>query len=151
MPAKDFDLDFTPSSSWPSGAADDAASDDEVEIAHIVLGSTLGDVISLYARPDGGRIHYRIVEGWTLPPTISEGPLSFREMIRLIDDAGHEEMPESGSFPDSLRNFQVEMGSDPADIAEFVTVTSNFYPELEAYYAGEARRWFKRQGDDTAF
>src|SRR2546426_6634908 len=32
-------------------------------------------------------------------------------------------------------------GCDPEHVVEFVTVSSDFYPELRAYYAEEAKEW----------
>ncbi len=32
-------------------------------------------------------------------------------------------------------------GGDPEHLVEFVTVSSDFYPELRAYYAEEAKEW----------
>ena len=33
---------------------------------------------------------------------------------------------------------------EPEALVDFVTVTSDFYPELRAYYAEEAREWLAR-------
>ena len=39
-----------------------------------------------------------------------------------------------------VRNYNLD-SCDPEDLINFVIVTSDFYPELQAYYAEEAREW----------
>lgn len=65
----------------------------EVEIARICIQSVTSEVVSVYVRPVGARLHYRVVDehgGATLQgktTRTSVRPLSLRELVRLIIDA----------------------------------------------------------------
>jgi tetratricopeptide (TPR) repeat protein len=117
----------------------------EVPICVFWLESTTHDVIELRARPDRGKIRYRVVdEYWdqglftySLRKKSSERPLTLRELIDLIDTAkgddgivgliaGHRAMQEESSFEKQ---------------AAFVRVWSSFYPQLGEYYQREADAW----------
>lgn len=125
----------------------------EVEIARIVLDSVTRDVYSVRARrvrAQGGeddsvaRIAYRIVDeyegGWVLPRETSASPLTLGELIDLIDGA-RVDGAGAESLTDSLR--------DACDNAEsgrtFVRVSSELYPELDAWYEERAEEWYARQ------
>ena len=117
----------------------------EVEIARVSLESTTADVISIRARPVGKRIHYRVVDEYdstycTRPQT-SRCPLRFRELIRLIDstDRGYEGS-DTGltlAFLDSQVDYL-----HPDEVLGFVTVTSEFYPQLWSWYDEEESEWY---------
>ena len=132
----------------------------EVEIARIVLASTTQDVISIRARRrrGGTRILYRIVDEyhdspssrWSCRPRSAARPITLGQMVQLIDRAGHEDLnPDGQSLTDNLRELQE--GCDPGDLLTFVTVDSEWYPELSAYYRERAKRWVyaKRQELDA--
>lgn len=111
---------------------------DEVEIARAQLESTLGDVISVRARrtPDG--ITYRVVDeytaegsSWDCAPQHSTVPLSLRELIGLIDSAG---------LNDTIRDQQLECYS-PEQAADFVSIYSDLYTELDTYYDRRNAEW----------
>lgn len=119
----------------------------EVEIARIVLSSVTRDVYSVRARRtpgDAGRIAYRIVDeydgGWALPRESSAEPLSMAELVELIDGA-RTDGARGESLTDSLRDAcgNAESGKD------FVRVSSELYPELEAWYEERAGEWYARQ------
>jgi hypothetical protein len=116
----------------------------EVEIALISLASVTGDLIAITAWRRGGRIVYRIVDeygtAFRCKPATSTQPLSLGELIALIDGAtghlGGHAKGLTGAYRADNAAF-----CDPESLVDFVIVTSDFYPELEAYYAEEAREW----------
>ncbi len=124
---------------------------DEVEIARVTLASVTGDVISIRARHDGTAIRYRILdeyEGETVyhcEPEESPGPLTMRELVELIDCAQGEGMyPDYGTGLTTVwRDFHADNGSSPEEMARFVRVSSDFYPDLRRYYEAEAAEWLR--------
>ena len=118
----------------------------EVEIARLVLDSVTRDVYSVRARRVQGepRIVYRIVdeyEGrWALPRETSAEPLTLGELIELVDGARVDDV-DGASLTDALRDGcgDAESGRD------FVRVSSELYPELEAWYEERAAEWYARQ------
>jgi hypothetical protein len=122
---------------------------DEVEIARVVVVSATGDVISIRARHQGGRILYRIVDeddGETVyecAPAESERPLTMGELIGLMDRVTAEgNYPYYGSGLTTVwRDYHADNGSDLDELLNFVKVYSEFYPELSRYYADEASEW----------
>ena len=116
----------------------------EVEIACVLLASVTADVISIRARRRGNRIVYRIVDEYDtrfrFKPKSSTQPLSMGELIVMIDGAtGHLDGDAKG-LTGAYRSYNLD-GCDAADLVDFVTVSSPFYPELQAYYAEEAGEW----------
>jgi len=118
----------------------------EVEIARVELASTLSDVISVRARRQGDEIHYSVVdeypeqheEGYWLRFRTSTQPLTLRQLVQLIDSADPD--PD-----DPLRGPEKWSGMAYGDLDRhlerpdkrskyFVTVTSEFYPQLGEYY-----------------
>lgn len=125
----------------------------EVEIARIVLDSVTQDVTSFRARRrrNGRRILYRVVDEfqepggarWTCRPASSVRPLSFRELIALIDGARNDDIEVGpGPLTDELR---AGYAMDPKEHLEFVTVESDLYPMLFNYYEVRARAWLRRE------
>ena len=124
----------------------------EVEIARIVLDSTTQDVISFRARlrRGGRRILYRVVDeypesgAWICRPASSLQPLTLGQMIGLINSARSPDLIEHrGSLPDLLREGQVDC--EPQELADFVSVESDIYSELTAYYRSQAGLWLTRR------
>jgi hypothetical protein len=124
----------------------------EVEIARIALDSTTQDVISFRARRrrGGRRILYRVVDeypegaDWTWRPASSAQPLTFPQVIALIDDARTLDLAEQkGSLP--LLYLEMREGYEPEELLNFVTVESDFYPDLSAYYQQQAESWIRGQ------
>ena len=116
----------------------------EVEIACVLLASVTADVITIRARHRGNRIVYRIVDEYEtcfrFKPKTSTQPLSLGELIAMIDGAtGHLDGDAEG-LTGAYRSYNLD-GCDAADLVDFVTVSSPFYPGLETYYAEEAREW----------
>lgn len=119
----------------------------EVEIACVQLHSTTGDVISVRARQAGKKIAYRIVDEYqaefTITPQKSDLPLTLRELIALLDtaDAGGTK-----GFTNSCRDWFLEEDeeADLEELAGFVTVSSEFYPQLRRWYEKEAQEWLDK-------
>jgi hypothetical protein len=111
--------------------------DGEVEIARISLLSVTGDQISVRARRSRGHIEYRIVDEYPesgetyIPyPRTSTRRLTMGELVRMIDEATDDGGAAVGALTCNL-----DLASDPQELEGFVTVESDFYPELERYYA----------------
>jgi hypothetical protein len=125
---------------------------EEIEIARVSLKSTLGDVISIRAQRRGETIHYRIVDDYysdgiryKCRPQKSTCPLTMHELIGLIDSVrviGDDNW--EGGLTNSFRN-RLARNADrpPGAFVDFVSVTSEFYPELEDYYREEALEWLE--------
>jgi hypothetical protein len=119
--------------------------DGEVEIARVVLASTLLDVISLRARLTHERkIHLRCVDeypehgGYTLRSDAFDRPLTLGELIAVIDTTEHlDEIGLSCCF----RRWQESC--EPEELEDFVCISSEFYPELEDWYEEEAKEWVR--------
>ena len=119
----------------------------EVEIACIELKSVMGDQVSVRARRADGRITYSIVDEhdmvYHFTPATSDRPLTLAQLIHLIDHATIEEAYYEGSGLVSIfRDDQYDQGCRPDELVDFVTVTSEFYPELEQWYLEEALEWY---------
>ena len=106
----------------------------EVEIARVALESTTCDVTAVRARQrkDGG-IRYRIVDeyrgSYRCSPQRSELPLTFGELLRFLDGAN----PDGSSLVLGPLEGNTRCGTDPETLRGFVTVRSDFYPELEGH------------------
>ncbi len=117
----------------------------EIEIVRIVLASVTQDVISIRVRCSGKGIAYRVVDEYdtefasTRKP--SSRPFSFREVIRFIDQTNHEEEPDGNGLVFSVIDMSIEGSGDPESLRGFVSVCSNFYPELERYYDAATDRY----------
>jgi hypothetical protein len=110
--------------------------EDEIEIVRIVLASVTQDVISIRARRSLRRICYQVVDEYntqyTLAKKWSAKPLTFREMIDFMErtcSAGDE-----GGLVLPIIEMNADAMDDPQELRDFVTVSSDFYPELECYY-----------------
>lgn len=125
----------------------------EVEIARIVLESTTGDVCSLRGRRQGRgagqRIHYRMVDEYETPWTLTQGssrrPLPFGRLVRLIDTARFDGIVEECEDLPRLDAIRWSDGFDSAEEidqrADFARVESAFYPELARWYEEDAEEW----------
>ena len=121
----------------------------EVEIARITMQSTTMDVISIRARRTKHRIIYRVVdeyepEFWerqySLTKRTSVRPLSFGELIRLIDNAC------DGGLVGAYRVANYDWDHDePDDYYDFETASSTFYPELKGWYDQLNMEWLERE------
>ncbi len=59
------------------------------------------------------------------------------ELIRLIDGAEIDEQRKG--LTNIFRSCNLD--EDPMDLLDFVTVSSEFYPDLERWYRDEAIEW----------
>jgi hypothetical protein len=114
----------------------------EVEIARICLASVTADVISIRARPEGDhRIRYRVVDeyewNYILPLEESQEPLTMGELIRILEETPHPARPNVGLVLGPLvYNLEGDdvAGGNPTEYHGFVSVRSEFYPELGSYF-----------------
>ena len=131
----------------------------EVEIVRIVLQSVTEDVISLRARWELGEIRYRLVDEYAdqgssfqITPESSSEPLALRELIQMLDTAAQDpdwrEWPEQRGVTDCSRDINMEWG-DAEEIRDFVTVSSKFYSELQAYDDERAEEWYEKKREEA--
>ena len=126
----------------------------ETEIARISLQSTTADQISVRALRVADQIVYRIVDeyeesspDYVCRPARSKRPLSFRLLVMLIDGA----LPDGGAALSHLYANAGAKCSDPWRLRNFVSVGSEFYQQLGAYYDARIASWFAhnvRRADD---
>jgi hypothetical protein len=128
---------------------------DEVEIARAIYNSTLGDVVSLRARPCGDGISYRVVDeyyesddDYRISPKSSKLPLTLREVIKLLDEALYfrvEYKYEGGivysfSDPYCFENVASRFRPKEMDEVRAVEIESAFYPYPLVSWYGECLR-----------
>ena len=123
----------------------------ETTIARISLRSTTGDVSEVRARPTGRGIRYRIVDeyetNFALPFDRAEVLLSLGELIQLIDNTQGMESRPGLVQPALDRSFGMGNRSGRSDeewaesVRGFITVDSEFYPDLEAYFEAVVEEW----------
>ncbi len=146
----------------------------ELEIARIVLGTTPAVVYSLRARSDRPQharhptrrstMHAKNVpralrmvdeqgSTFTFEPPTSNGTMTLRELIRVIDSvrAGHIDFhPEHVPFPEALLEEGAGMFLLFDDLLNFVHISSLVYPELNAFYRIRAAFWLRRRNSQHA-
>jgi hypothetical protein len=143
----EIDLTFRPVSYWP-----EAEPPDEIDIATISVESVLGDEVFVIAEPaDGVRIRYSArQDGATYeaqPPT-SDRPLSLGELIALIDGIALGE--NLTGLVHGVLALNEMIGSGNAEHADFVSVSSEFYPQLFDHYAAKKYEWVMEGRDGGA-
>ena len=130
--------------------------DADVIIASINLESTTSDVIVVIARLTDRGIEYRVEdeyldsypegrEHFKVQPKFSKEPLSFKELIDLIDNA-----EENGGLVESAKNcnYEAEIGYELEDVYDFGTAKSAFYPQLEDWYDEVNEEWLKKKKEE---
>lgn len=125
-----------------------------MEIARVSLDSTTGDVFSIRAQSKGEMIHYKIVSEYEddedfpeieFQPKESKLPLTTGELISLIDSVKFVGEDDYGKgLTNSFRDRQFVDNANPDELANFVIVTSELYPDLEGYYREEAKEWLEK-------
>ncbi len=122
----------------------------EVEIARITKQTTTMDVVSIRARRARKRYRYRVVDEYeadfVFSPKSSGQPLTLREVIELVfsvtyDGGDPGPTGEEGEILGSL-DWIVD---DDEDAERFLTVTSDFYPALEAVVEQRVRTWLRKR------
>jgi hypothetical protein len=115
----------------------------EVEIARVTMKSTTMDVISVRARKTKRRIIYQIVNeydgAYALTQKTSVKPLTLRRLIGLMDHA------VDGGLVGSARSYNYKSGATAAEIYDFETASSAFYPKLSAWYDEANEEWLAEQ------
>jgi hypothetical protein len=100
------------------------------------------------------RIAYRIVDEYPengpyyrCRPRTSRQPLTLRELVEMIDGACEDEGAAFGPIIGNIR-----LGGDPLEDQSFVSVRSEFYSDLHAYYEARFAVYFDsfRNADDNA-
>jgi len=117
----------------------------EVEIARISLQSVTFDQISVRAPRSGKRIGYCVVDEYgsdiatyVCRPASSVSPLPLRDLIALMESAC-----EGRSIIFPILNNLEGGSSTPMELATFITVTSDFYPDLGRYYRALTDAWLE--------
>ncbi len=121
----------------------------EVEIARVSLESTLADCISIRAGFADGEYRYRIVDEYgsefDFEPETSATPLTFRQLVNLINWAELTDTDFVLGLHDSYLELNYYPGRDPQELSTFVTVSSFFYPQLEDYFAERSAAWVNKK------
>ena len=130
----------------------------EVTVARIHLATPHRDRFTVRVRrARDGRMHYRMIHEGADPapqricirPTASAKPLSFEQLVKLIDSAHYENACADPYDLECYANviwgtlrLQFEHGVAGADeYLDFATVQSEQYPQLEAYYRDRVAQW----------
>jgi hypothetical protein len=105
-------------------------------------------VIAVIARLTDKGIEYRIEdeymniypegeEHYKVQPKFSKEPLSFKDLINLIDNAR-----EGGGLIDAAKNYYPE---EPEEYYDFATAESAFYPQLRDWYDESNDEWLEEK------
>ena len=117
----------------------------DVEIARISLQSTLADQISIRASRVDGKIRYSVLDEYEtdfeLAFTESELPLTFGELVELIDGSDHPESYMPGGLLTSHWEQMLDWDYSLDEAIEFASVESAWYPQLDSYYEQVAADW----------
>jgi len=134
--------------------------EDQVEIARVSLNSVMNDVFLICASRDkAGEIIYDIADEYSskfdfTAPWGRTEPLTMGELIESIDSAAEyeaEDCDEDGGFNGrcNYRGLVAHWFCDCLNAPKFVKVSSEFYPELVAYYEDQIAEWVREvQGED---
>jgi hypothetical protein len=127
--------------------------DNEVEIARVSLQSTLGDDISIRAKPTAGGIEHSVVDDYgttyIVKHPIRQEALSLAELIELMDTVYDVDNDMIG-LTDKFRDLNFG-GGDPQGLVDYVWVRSTLYLQLGEYYDMRAQEWAAgkhAQGDE---
>ena len=132
--------------SWMGGEYLPRERHGEIEIARVVLASTLMDVFSLRARWSGGRYRYRMVDEYStkfhLCRKTSMKPLKLSDVIEMLQTGEGVDI-DSGprGLVEPWWNQQRDYGDDPEKCTAFAWVESEIYPELAAWYEEYGEAW----------
>lgn len=118
--------------------------DGEVEIARISIKSTTYDVTCVYARPDGGAIHYQVVDeygGETLQGTTetrTDKPMTLGEFADFF----------LGAWP-LLDVLEMNFEGDRDASLDFFTAESEFYPDFDRLCRQRVMEHFPAREDES--
>jgi hypothetical protein len=132
----------------------------EVEIARIWFAQTVHrEVTSIRARPGGARIRYRVVdeycedgdEAFVISPRDTHHPLTLAQLIHLIDTATIPGDPdEQPGLVVPWWDDWMRFDSDPEAQRGSIAVSSEFYPQLSAWYDDVFEEWCRRKSGELA-
>lgn len=115
----------------------------ETEIARIELESTTSDVISIRARWEEGRIHYRVVDEYAAEflcnPDSSDGPLNLGEFIEFIDAVTC--LGLWGPYSLAYNELNAEGGTERQRLRHFTRISSDIYPQLSSHFEKVFEAW----------
>lgn len=119
----------------------------ETEIARIELQSTTGDVFSIRARRQDGRIHYRVVDEcesvFRFKPESSKLPFTLAELIQFIDgieDVAWDSLAD-GPFSLFYNERNAEDCSERRRLREFTSISSDIYRQLHQHFEHVFEEW----------
>ncbi len=118
--------------------------DGEVEIARISIKSTTYDVTCVYARPDGGAIHYRVVDeygGETLQgtrETRTDKAMTLGEFADFF----------LGAWP-LIDVLEMNFEGDRDASLDFFTAESEFYPDFDGLCRQRVTEHFPAREDES--
>jgi hypothetical protein len=119
-------------------------SEDEFEIFRITTYSAgHPDIVSLRAKYEDSVITYKIIDNFeskslelslsTLPIKSSLKPLSYGEIINIINNTNYED-DEDGLYLSTCK-FLLEEGDDIDEVKKFVNIDSIYYPGLKRFFS----------------
>lgn len=116
---------------------------EETEIARIELESTTSDVISIRARWEEGRIHYRVVDEYSTEfrcdPDSSDQPLSLGEFIEFIDAVSCRDL--WGPFSLAYNELNADGGTERRRLRHFTRIDSDVYLQLSEHFEKVFEAW----------
>ncbi len=130
--------------------------EDEVEIVRVSLASVTADQISVRARPADGFIRYRIASEYDddedmryqLPFDQSKQPLTLAELVQLIDGTYIPGNTYPGGLVIEPLELNYDSGGDLDSLLGFISIDSQFYPELATYYERVVEEWVEAHRPD---
>jgi hypothetical protein len=162
----EFDYNYKPEDYWSISVGVELGSrflpsflENEIEIARVQVKTKLGNIISLRARKTAnGMIQYRAVDENYIPseplayecsPNESMLPLSLIEVIDLLNGikSTHHLSENDRGVTNVFRDSEWEWLKEDYDasfLLDYVTVTSEVYPELRNWYEQEAQSWVEK-------
>ena len=136
-----------------------ALAPEHIEIARVSMASTTSDQVSIRALREVDHIRYSIVgeyedeEGmsYDLPFETSNSPLSMQELLAFMDGATYQnDLYPSGILSSSWFMMHEFGHDDVAGVNEFLSLSSPFYPSINACYLQLAADWLAgQQPQDT--
>ena len=121
-----------------------------IEIAPVSMASTTSDQFSIRRLREVDHIRYSIVgeyedeEGmsYDLPFETSNAPLSMQELLAFMDGATYQnDLYPSGTLSSSWFMMHEFGHDDVAGVNEFLSLSSPFYPSINACYLQLAADW----------
>ena len=125
----------------------------EIEIARIILQSTLMDVISIRAQWRSGRYHYRIVDEYESTFDISREssskPLTLGQLIDLLQSSSCPDSTYPCGMVEGFWEAEREHGMESLeDNVNFTSIESDFYPKLADWYDQRSEEWIAQYTEE---